>query len=568
MLNAPVRGETAERSDWSGTAVALTLWPARMIRDFHAPVFWREMRMASRRGCWRWSWKWLLGSVLGALLVTLVLPQQARGNPFYLVQWLGYAGGAIVSLMPVGFAADRAAGQQSLLGLTGLGPLRVFAESAAASLWTALELGMITVPIAVAMMAFHHGRAMAIPFVASLPMAMVFWIATCWIVGVAVGTTRSTAVQVSLLAGAFMVVTAALELWLKGRISALLEGLLFVTGGGSDWAQLGEAYQPNGTVLPLVRVLTRLTAWGILNLVVAAWWFQVEWRRMESCGDSLPSWMAWFQAATRGQRRPPSDENAYLVRFSRPTAWRKLRWVLGAFALGLGVTLAVSWTWLALPLVLLLWITGVDVLAHIAVSGAPAEDRRSGALELLFTSPLNPTTLLEAGTVAGRELVRAGMAPAIVMALVFAGVGVLTVDPTEYPLTTDRCSIGAMLLWPLIYSGFLIRLPFRVPVSQAVNTGEPFHSFAFPVSPILLSAALGGLVWAMLDGSEEVRYISNAGGVVFLLIVLLLRRHFAHSEGLDDEGLRTVAAAPLPVEGAIPKDGRTIRPWVPEGFQR
>jgi hypothetical protein len=76
------------------------------------------------------------------------------------------------------------------------------------------------------------------------------------------------------------------------------------------------------------------------------------------------------------------------------------------------------------------------------------------------------------------------------------------------------------------------------------------------------------MIWAMVEGSAETRWLSNFAGLIVLLCVLLFRRQFARSEGLDEEGLRTVAAAPLPVEGVIPRDKRILRPWIPEGFQR
>lgn len=538
-----------------------------MRLEFHAPVFLRDLRMVSRGGNWRWNWKWLLSYVGASLFITAFMAFVNTGG-YLVVQWLGFMIGAVIARMPVGFAADRAAGQQALLNLTGLSALRVFLESAAASLWAALELGLLAVPFAVVIMAYNQAPALAIPLTAAFPVMMIFWVASCWIVGVSIGSTRSTAAQVSTLFGALLVIPAVLGLWLKSGMPPFWKTVLFTVGGGDDWARLSEVYRPNGSALPMLRILARLLGWSCLYLVVAAWWFQRDWRRVESGEAKTSRWLRWFPKANSTWPRPISENNAYLRRMGRPVVWEKLRWVLGLIFVGLGILLAGSWNWLALPLVLLLWIGVVDTLAHITVSGVPALDRRSGALEMLFTTALNPRQLLETGSVVGHEVVRLGVVPTVLIAVVFTGVGWMKFSPANYPLPSDRGSLGVMMLWPVLYAAFLHQLPFRVPVSQSLNTGEPYHQFTLPPTPWVIPTVFGLLVWAMTEGSAETRWVSNFVGLIVLLSWLLFRRHFARSEGLDEEGLRTVAAAPLPVEGVIPKDKRILRPWIPEGFQR
>ena len=98
-----------------------------------APVFLRELRLSYRRiGNWRTNWKWVV-SVLRASAVVVLLVHQSGASYWNLAQFISPLATAVMVMMPLGFAADRQAGHQAMLRLTGLGPFAVFGASVAGS---------------------------------------------------------------------------------------------------------------------------------------------------------------------------------------------------------------------------------------------------------------------------------------------------------------------------------------------------------------------------------------------------------------------------------------------------
>src|SRR5262245_17240938 len=121
------------------------------------PVLRRELRLALRRGgSWRTSWKGMAAALFGALVLLLLLKGGSGQLWLNSIQVLGGLSAVVVASMPVGVVRDREAGQQSLLRLTGLGPLRVFAESAVGSLWAAVLNGLYGVPVVLAGMVWFR----------------------------------------------------------------------------------------------------------------------------------------------------------------------------------------------------------------------------------------------------------------------------------------------------------------------------------------------------------------------------------------------------------------------------
>jgi len=72
-----------------------------------APVFLRELRLSRRRtGHWRSNWRWLLGACFGCAGLMMALNGRST-HIVNLLQFVGFLAGAIIALMPLGFAAYR-----------------------------------------------------------------------------------------------------------------------------------------------------------------------------------------------------------------------------------------------------------------------------------------------------------------------------------------------------------------------------------------------------------------------------------------------------------------------------
>ena len=539
-----------------------------MSRAPLAPVFLRELRLSRRRtGHWRSNWRWWLGTCFGCAGLLVVLHVRWT-NIVNLVQFVGFLAGAIITLMPLGFAADRQAGQQSLLRLTGLGPVQVFAASASASLYAVLELWLCCVPLL--LIGFSISRTS--PTQALLAIACIgalfLWLGSLRILGVAASRTRSGMVLISLIAGTALVLPILLDFWLGNRVSPGAGQLLHWVGGAESWMGFHRSLRPRGPTAPLWSILGRLLVWSFLLLSIAAGFFRSDWLQNESGTPVRSRWRHWLQTCLNSPNRRSPESNPYLARYPESQGWVRAQWILAALIGVVGLGLASAWSWYVLPCALALGIGLVDILAHLVVSGVVAADRREGALELLLTTPLRPNQILAAGNEVGREIVCSAALPGLCLLVLFVGIGFLLMPPADRDGFSNGFIALSFLSWPVWYAVALGHLPFRLPVSQAANTGEPFHAFSLPPTAFLMPILTGLGAWALSAGNAQVRMGAATCGLLIIIVWLVVREQYASSRGLSEEDLRLVAAAPLPTEECIPKDNRTTRPWVPEGFTR
>jgi len=503
------------------------------------------------------------------------------GLLFYLVSfrrggvqiWLGSIQitalllGFVIGLMPLGFVQDRESGQQSLLRLTGFGPVRVFAESVGGSLWAVFELWLYWVPVLLGVAVLYRAPFFRAVLVTLLPGCLLLLLASVWILAVSTNRTRSGAFLFSFVIAAILVLPLLLGSWLSGHLPAGLQEVFRAVWGVGDWNRINEVLRPPGSCLPYLRGLARIGILSGLLLSVAAAFFWRDWRRIESAsfgGKRRFHRLSWLWG---GPRRRPTDGCPYLARYASPEGWRFMRWAFAGLVLCLGVTAAVAWSWRALPVALMVWLALVDIVAHVAVSGGVAEDRRNGAFELLFTTPLRPSEVLNAGHQVGRDIVRQGLPPGGILALVFA-VWTLWMAGTGLRAGVEGLPYVGFWALPVVYAAALYHLPFHLPASQAANTGEPFHAFALPQTPVFLPFVAGLLAWLLSVGSFNQRIGAVLLALMIVVVILVVRENVASEQPLSDEEFRTVAAAPLPTPEVIPKDTRNTRPWIPDGFRR
>lgn len=492
----------------------------------------------------------------------------AKSTSWMMLQFVLPVSGMVLASMPLGFVADRAAGQQALLRLTGLGPLRVFTESVLGSLWACMLLGLFMVPPILAAGALSRAPATTALAASLMPLAFCVWLGSVGIVGMALSPVRSVATVAAALAGLVTLLPLAMELWLAPYLPGWVRALVGGLGGVADWSSVSGVLGPGGAAGSVLRVEARMVGWSLGWLAVGAWAYCRDWRQRETLTVEPATWLRRLRWLWLGPRRSPVEGMPYLRRFPEFAAWRWLSWVLALVFAGVGVGATLSWTWLALPCVLTGWLALVDMLAHLHVAGVPAEDRREGALELLFTTPLKPSELLDAGDRAGHAILRTAWVPGISLSAVFVIVGVIGFRSSPVHGGLSSVAHAGLIFLPFAYAWALEFLKFRVAVSQSLNTGEPFHSFSVPLSTVLMPAMTGALAWILSFAVPGAQFAASLLAVLIGLVLLVARENFAAEEAMDDEGLRTVAAAPLPVGDVIPKDARLTRPWVAEGFQR
>ncbi|MBL9175678.1 MAG: hypothetical protein JNL10_19200 [Verrucomicrobiales bacterium] len=537
-----------------------------------APVFLRELRLSHRRvGNWRTNWKWVI-TVLGASAMVVGMVHQSVSSIWHLAQFISPLASAVMMMMPLGFAADRQAGHQALLRLTGLGPFAVFGASVAGSLCRLMELWLFSIPVMLVAMRMLRVRPQIALLHLAILGAFLVWLATLRILGVAVARTRSGTIPIAIAAAACLFVPIALETWGSKHLGPGLNAVLQVAGGIQDWAELHHASRVRASTAPLWRVLARLGFWIVLWLGIAAWCFRRDWLAAEDGQPSESRWRRWLRRLARDRdtsaTRVLSENLPYRIRFPTAGSWRAIEWGLAAVLGIAAIALTVTVSWRVLPFILVLAVSLVDMIAHVAVSIPVAEDRQAGVFELLFTTPLRPAGVLSAADRSGRDIVRTAIPPGLTLAALAAALAVWQVPPADRATHHEWILLVSQFSWPISYALGLAFLPFRLPASQAANTGEPFHAYSPPPTAVMMPIVAGLGVWGIQEFGPEAQLGIAIGGTLFWVIMLLVREQIAASKGLNDEEFRTVAAAPLPPEGFREKDTRNTKPWVPEDFHR
>lgn len=537
-----------------------------------APVFLRELRLSYRRvGNWRTNWQWVFFT-LGASAIVVVLVHKSASSLWSLVQFLSPLVSAVMLMMPLGFASDRQAGHQALLRLTGLGPFAVFGASVAGSLCRLMELWLFSVPVMLGIMVLERvPPPIALLHLAILG-AILIWLATLRILGVAVARTRSGTIPITIAAAACLVVPIALEAWGSKRLGPGFSAFLQVAGGIQDWEELHHASRIRASTAPLWRILARLGFWIVLWLGIAALCFRRDWLAAEDGQPTESRWRRWLRQLARDRdttaTRVLPENLPYHIRFPTAGSWRAIEWGLAAVLGVVAIALTATVSWKVLPFILVLAVSLVDLIAHLAVSIPAAEDRQAGVFELLFTTPLRPSGVLSAADRAGRDIVRTALAPGLTLASLAAALTVWQVPPEDRATDHEWILLVSQFSWPLVYALAVSFLPFKLPASQAANTGEPFHAYSPPPTAVILPIVAGLAIWGIQEFGPVAQLGIAIGGTFFLVVMLLIREQMAASMGLTDEEFRTVAAAPVPPEGFRKKDSRNTKPWVPEDFQR
>lgn len=368
-------------------------------------------------------------------------------------------------------------------------------------------------------------------------------------------TVLGFAVAVTLLASslckdesAVLFTALALGAALTGLAPALgLAGkaLAGATGIAGHWLLASPAYGPwlvctrqvtAGAGLVLVNCAITW-AWSFAALAVAAFVMRRSWQDRPDAGvesDRRWHWREWLRGSARWRgklARRWLDEN--------PIAWLVLRdrlpvtlaWVvMGATTvLWLGGWAVIGNGWISAPngVTTAVVLNGsLHWLAAYGIASRLGEDRRTGSLELLLTTPLSVREVLDGVVFASRERFRAVARTAVGLNLLLLLAGLISRDWPGLSLATYGLLGGALLAW----AWRLRRPPWQRVLWVAINSGRPSYavwrcSKAAQVAVVLIYLLLLGpaLKTGLPSGSQAEFIVCCGLGLVALLFLMRWR---------------------------------------------
>jgi ABC-type transport system involved in multi-copper enzyme maturation permease subunit len=297
-------------------------------------------------------------------------------------------------------------------------------------------------------------------------------------------------------------------------------------------------------------------------LGLAAWIVKCTWRETEIPLSLKHWWPAAGRAWDRWSGRDCVSDRSWLA--CNPYAWLALRdrrpVQLGWIGLGL---IATAWAilfafWpkrsgLVFSGVMVALLTNAIVgwLMALAAATRMAEDRRSGALELLLTAPLSPEQILEGQ----RQALRTGFHPLLwcllVVNAIWAGAAIPLRDWNGLALVVYG-EIWATMVCLVIVVARSQTIP-RV-MWAALNSARPLFSLTKVVSPPILLVVFGQVLvgvsqsgWPsnFLQGTEAELCVGSAVLILAMTGALCSGRSHGVSDRFKRE-LRAIAQEPVP----------------------
>lgn len=386
------------------------------------PIVGRELRVAARRRSAFWVRVMAAGIAVGVGGVQLWfggdwLAAQSAGRELFAGLTL-LALGCCVAAGPV-FTADVLSEEkrEGTLGLLFLTDLRahdvVLGKLAAASVTAVFSLVAVLPVVALSLLLGGVGLGEFARMVLVLVNTLGFSLA----VGMAMSALCEQARSAFALTSFVMFLATVVAAW-------WIDGGPGSTPGGGGWVQMGSpvgawfaAAAPRFAADPAAfwRALAgaHLVGWGFLGL--AAWWTGRAWREAtawqlsEAWQTRLRDWWLGERSVREALRRRLLDENPILWLGSRHALKRNLLWGFVGLALAVWLTtrLVSSVQWWSVGMTAVIAFFLQVTLKWLAASEAAfrfAEDRRSGALELLLTTGLRTKHVVGGQMAAMRRL--------------------------------------------------------------------------------------------------------------------------------------------------------------------
>ncbi|HEX5221756.1 MAG TPA: ABC transporter permease [Verrucomicrobiae bacterium] len=539
------------------------------------PLIERELRTAWRKRRLHRTLLWGTAACAGVTALFLLFSEGGRiwGRSLNLLLFL--AGLFIISRVPsytVGiFTEDRRNQTLGLLFLCGINSTALFVSKTLGSALVSFNRLLLLYPfLAVSFLSGGLSVEQFVGTAVSLPVLLFFVISVCTLASV-LCQEESTAMFVASAVGAVLCLTTPLIYVLSrlsGGTTAFVQQLLALSPARP--AYLAFKQVPAGTAGEFWQATAISIFWSGLMFVIAGFVLSRAWQdkpevilqgsRRARLRDLLHGDAAWRR--NRFERWEAINPFVWLAMRDR---WLvTLAWIVIGTVLTVWLVACLLWpkTWLSpssMFLTALFLNYSFNWLSVFAAAKTIGENRRSGGLELLLTTPLNHLDIVRGQLVALREQFRPVAFCVLGFELILLVVGILTRTWTAASLVIYLVIWFALIYW----TGSFTR-PLRnvLPVFwDSMICGRPAY---VALKKSGLSPSPLSIVYFVLVGGSALRGFTTAGmtafptgslfefvlcGIVAIALVSTRAIRRRTLEGVENRlafDLRTVAASPPP----------------------
>jgi len=539
------------------------------------PLIERELRVAWRKRRLHRTLVW--GTVACAAVTALFLLFSEGGKIWGrgLNLLLFFAGLFIISQVPsytVGiFTEERRNQTLGLLFLCGINPTELFVSKTLGSALVSFNRLMLLYPfLAVSFLSGGLSVEQFVTTAVSLPVLLFFVISVCTLASVLCQEESTAMFVASALGAALCIATPLIYLLtrLSGGPTVFVQQLLFLSPARPAYLafkQLSAGTMPEFWEATAISIL-----WSGLMLLIAGFVLSRAWQDkpdMIARGSLRARFRTWLHGDDVWRRKLFERWQAI-----NPFVWLAMRdrwlvtlaWIVVGTVLAVWLLACLLWpkTWLG-PFNMFLTVIFLNYsfnwLSVFAAAKTIGDNRRSGGLELLLTTPLNHLDIVRGQLVALREQFR----PIILCVLGFESllliVGILTRNWTAQSLVVYLIIWSALIWWTSSFAGtfrnslpvFWDSLVCGRPAFVALRMSGLSPSPVWAVYTMLMAGnALRGFstsgISAFPSGSLTEFVLSGVGLFVLILVKVARRSTLAGIENRLAFDMRAIAAKPPP----------------------
>lgn len=546
------------------------------------PLIERELRAASRKPQLREARKW--GTLACAAIAALFL---IIGPSSGIADWgknlnllLFWAGVIIVLQVPtytVGlFAEDRRNQTLGLIFLCGISPMELFVSKTLGAALVSLSRLMIVYPFF--SISFLGGGLSLDVFVATvtcLPVLMFFAFSVCVLASV-LCREESTAMFVAMLFS-FLTCATTPVIHIVGGAGAnpspLTDALLVLSPARP--AYLAATRLGSGTMGEFWMASAASLLWSALILSVAGILLSRIWQEKPdavTAGTPRARFRNWFRGDALWRKsisRRWNDTNPYVWLAMRDRWPVTMAWIVVGVVMLLSLAASLAWPdgWIC-PASFFLTATILNCsltwISTFAAAKTIGDNRRSGGLELLLTTPLNPLDIVRGQLVALREQFRPVAWSVLVFEIVMLAAGLVAHSWTMGGLAVYLIIWSALMLWtadsmrtfrndlPVFWDSLVCGRPAYVALRKSGFTVSPaWIGYMIFIGGSGIHSVLGGGLKHFPSGSFP-EYFFCGVGLIVLILTGAARRSTARRSKLRKiesrlaRDFRTVAAKPVP----------------------